>query len=105
MILHLDCVPIKWDNENNCGIVAQNSEEFLIVLKQHRNVMLVQSDWRVGIDSPLAEEEKQEWIEYRKYLRDLTKNIPSVLGNTLTILDPPPHGGPVRIMDPDSAPR
>jgi hypothetical protein len=105
VILHLDCVPIHWDNENDCGVVAKTSEEFLIVLRQHRNVMLSQTDWRIGVDSPLTEEEKQEWIEYRRYLRDLTNDLPSPLPNSLTILDPPSAGGPIRVMNPDSAPK
>jgi|688.fasta_scaffold2290911_1 hypothetical protein len=105
MILHLDCVPLQWDNDNNCPIVAQTSEEFLIVLRQHRNVMLSQSDWRIGVDSPLSEEEKQDWIEYRRYLRGLTDDLPSVLANTVEIVDPPLSGGPVNVMTPQSAPR
>lgn len=99
MLLPLDCVPIGYDNEHQIPIVASNHNEFLIVLKQHRNAMLGQSDWRIGVDSPLSAEEVQEWIIYRQYLRDLTKNIPDVLSNSIEINDPPASGGPIFIMD------
>jgi hypothetical protein len=83
--------------------MASNHDEYMVVLKQHRNVLLSQSDWRVGVDSPLSEEEKQEWITYRKYLRELTDHIPAVLGNTVTIIDPPTSGGAIRVMTPNDS--
>lgn len=101
MILHLDCVPISWDHEHNMPVMASTREEFLTVLKQHRNVMLSQSDWRVGVDSPLSEAEQAEWIEYRKYLRDLTKSVPEELSGVFEVQDPPSSGGEIRVMGPD----
>jgi hypothetical protein len=36
-----------------------------------RNFLLSDSDWSVANDSPLAEENKNMWVKYRKELRDL----------------------------------
>lgn len=105
MILNLGCVPIGYDNESNASIRATTQDDYNKVLIQHRNVMLSQTDWRVMDDSPLTQEEKQEWLDYRKYLRDLTKNLPSVLTEEFLINDPPLSGGPIRVMTPESAPR
>lgn len=99
MILPLDCVPLGLDYENGGYIVAKTPDEFLTVLRQHRNVLLSQTDWRIAIDSPLTEEQKAEWISYRTYLRNLTDNLPDVLGSSLEIQDPPTSGGPLMFMD------
>ena len=40
-------------------------------VRQKRNNLLTQTDWTVLIDSPLTDEKKQEYIEYRQALRDL----------------------------------
>ena len=37
-----------------------------------RNRLLSGSDWTVGRDSPLNESKIQEWVDYRKKLRDIT---------------------------------
>jgi hypothetical protein len=98
MILYLDCVPIKQNPETSVPECADTPEEFLIVLRQHRNVILSQTDWRIMIDSPLSETEKTEWINYRSYLRNLTEYITLPLSNTVEINDPPNSGGPIRVM-------
>ena len=99
MILPLDCVPLGIDYHNGGYITATTPEQYLLVLRQHRNVMLAQTDWRIAIDSPFTEEEKAEWIAYRSYLRNLTDNLPDVLGPSIEIQDPPTSGGPLRVMD------
>lgn len=101
MILHLDCVPMKPNPETGMMAFAETPEEFLIVLRQHRNVMLSQTDWRIMVDSPLSKDEQAEWLEYRKYLRGLTDDIVLPLSNTIEILDPPQSGGPIRVMGPE----
>ena len=40
-------------------------------LRLERSYKLTNSDWTVGNDSPLSPEKKQEWLDYRKALRDL----------------------------------
>ena len=74
-----------------------NFETFkLESLRQRRNQLLKDSDWKVLPDSPLSPEKRTEWIEYRKYLRDLPETF-DFSGNVWTdaiiesrILPPPP---------------
>jgi hypothetical protein len=86
-------------------IKATTQDEYRKVLIQHRNVMLSQTDWRVMADSPLTQEEQQEWLNYRKYLRDLTNNLPGVLTEEFLINDPPASGAAIIVMTPETAPR
>lgn len=43
-------------------------------LKQLREIALKGSDWTQMPDSPLSDEEKKSWAEYRQLLRDITKD-------------------------------
>jgi len=40
-------------------------------IRELRNALLSGTDWAVMPDSPLSEDRKQEYIEYREALRDL----------------------------------
>ena len=44
-------------------------------LRQKRNSLLASSDWTVLSDSPLSQEEKTAWLEYRQDLRDITEGV------------------------------
>lgn len=44
-------------------------------IRVERNNLLKQSDWTQLPDSPLAQEEKTAWKNYRQQLRDLTQTI------------------------------
>lgn len=44
-------------------------------IRVERNNLLKQSDWTQLPDSPLVQEEKTAWKNYRQQLRDLTKTI------------------------------
>lgn len=50
----------------------QNQQEILENIRTTRNALLIESDWTQGVDSPLSEEKKNEWKNYRQELRDLT---------------------------------
>jgi len=43
-------------------------------LRSERNALLASSDWTQGADSPLDDEAKTSWAEYRQELRDLPAN-------------------------------
>lgn len=60
-------VPMSWD-----------------IIRESRNLLLLESDWTVLPDSPLSEEKKQEWKTYRQSLRDITENF----SDTNTIIWP-----------------
>ena len=54
-------------------IIEQKEKEInFINLRKMREHHLYDSDWAILPDSPLSEEKKKEWIEYRQKLRDLT---------------------------------
>ena len=52
-----------------------NIERKIEIIRQKRNFKLQQSDWTQMPDSPLSEEDKQIWADYRQELRDLPSNI------------------------------
>ena len=53
-------------------------DNYIDLLRQTRNQLLLESDWTHGIDSPLDSSKKTEWQTYRQSLRDITSGISSV---------------------------
>jgi len=51
------------------------SRNHLDEVKNYRNIMLTQSDWTQGNDSPLSSSKKTEWATYRQSLRDIPATI------------------------------
>ena len=45
-----------------------------IILRNQRDALLMMSDRRMLWDSPLTDEQKQQWATYRQALRDLPAN-------------------------------
>ena len=45
-----------------------------IILRNQRDALLMMSDRRMLWDSPLKDEQKQQWATYRQALRDLPQN-------------------------------
>lgn len=71
-------IPDDFTINNIC--VTQTNGEYIItktdvyaknLLRQKRNELLIESDWTQLPDTDLTPEQKQEWILYRKALRDL----------------------------------
>lgn len=60
-----------------------NKERFLVTTRILRNNLLSSSDFSQLPDSPLTEEQKQAWAEYRQQLRDYPSTI-------VDPLNPPP---------------
>lgn len=58
------------------GNVADNSVK---TTREHRDRLLLLSDWTQGADSPLSDEKKAEWATYRQELRDIT-SIEDLIG-------------------------
>jgi len=50
-----------------------------VFLRQERNYKLLMSDWTQGVDSPLTNEKKAEWVTYRQTLRDMTTTFANAL--------------------------
>ena len=76
-----DCTAILSSDETetitvNAAIISRATYlEKLIEIRTIRNQRLTESDWRVGVDSPLSDEEKAVWIAYRQSLRDCTGTL------------------------------
>ncbi len=62
---------------------AELNSQVLDTIRQERHEFLVHSDWTQVNDSPLTDEKKLEWANYRQQLRDL----PSQHQNTTNIQD------------------
>lgn len=53
-----------------------------IILRNQRDALLMMSDRRMLWDSPLTDEQKQQWAVYRQALRDLPANTTDPLEPT-----------------------
>lgn len=60
------------DGKHAYSAFVQNQNDILENLRTTRNILLTESDWTQVEDSPLSEEKKTEWKNYRQALRDLT---------------------------------
>ena len=65
------------------------AKEALEALRRERNIKLAMSDWTQLPDSPLNEEQKAEWAEYRQALRDIPNT--GVLSTDLIQWPQPPE--------------
>lgn len=63
-----DFILEQWVDTKTDEIRAQ---EALEALRRERNIKLAMSDWTQLPDSPLNEEQKAAWAEYRQALRDI----------------------------------
>lgn len=55
--------------------MLQLFQEKLDAVRNQRNLLLKESDWTQGADSPLSDTQKLAWKTYRQKLRDITKTI------------------------------
>ncbi|MTH18284.1 hypothetical protein GKZ88_22125 [Flavobacterium sp. LC2016-01] len=60
------------NNKHTHSPFIQSKNNILENLKIERNLLLTESDWTQLNDSPLTEDKKTEWKNYRQALRDLT---------------------------------
>ena len=60
------------DGKHTYSAFVQNQNDILENLRTARNSLLTESDWTQVEDSPLPEEKKEAWKNYRQELRDLT---------------------------------
>ena len=56
----------------------------LEIYRSRRNRILAESDWTQMSDSPLSEDKKNEWKEYRKKLRNMFDNVITINSNHLS---------------------
>lgn len=65
----------------------------IMVLEEIRMVrdrMLLASDWTQVVDSPLTDEQKASWLEYRQQLRELPQTYANAINiDSVTYPEPP----------------
>jgi hypothetical protein len=68
---------MSWDSENMEWVKTQFEDHmFMAELRRQRYRILQDTDWTQMPDSPLTEEEKTKWANFRQALRDFSKNCP-----------------------------
>lgn len=60
------------DGKHTYSVFVENQDNIIESLRTVRNSLLTETDWTQVEDSPLSEEKKTEWKNYRQALRDLT---------------------------------
>jgi hypothetical protein len=75
---------------NEWVFTGYTADESMTALRQERNQLLAQTDWRMASDYPGSNQ--TEWQTYRQALRDITTQTPSldVDGNLTGITWPTP---------------
>ena len=60
-------------------LYRRDRDNLLHTVRFKRNQLLQESDWTVSvIDSPLTATKQQEWIDYRRTLRDITSTLEQI---------------------------
>ena len=67
------------ESEIQAKMAELQAAEPLLLLRQQRNQLLTESDWRMVSDYPGANQ--TEWQTYRQALRDITTQTPSLDSN------------------------
>ena len=60
-----------YDANNNPVYEIMSANTKLEIIRDMRNGLLENSDWRMVSDSPFSDSQKAEWQTYRQALRDL----------------------------------
>ena len=61
-----------WDYSSDIDLEDNISDDIIMIrLRNKRNALMAECDWRMVSDSPFN---TQEWIDYRQALRDLPSN-------------------------------
>ena len=86
---------LYWNPETTVESPPVVPEELMSVFRDQRDVLLKESDWCVGSDSPLSPEIIEEWKQWRQVMRDLTKTVVFIENQKwLEIPEPPSIGKP-----------
>lgn len=69
----------QWVKDLNCA----EGDRKLLAIRTHRTQLLFDSDWTQVLDSPLSEQKRSEWANYRQQLRDIietySNNIDAII--------------------------
>ena len=65
-----EVIELTPEEEAELDARAEATDLDLSHIRVRRNGMLGSCDWTQGVDSPLSDEKKAEWVAYRQELRD-----------------------------------
>jgi hypothetical protein len=82
------------DVESPGGRNPVSADELMHTMKDLREVLLKESDWTVGNDSPLSESDRQAWIEWRQWMRDISAHCSPLAGDKWVEIPDPPRASP-----------
>lgn len=66
---------IKYPNLTTDDVIKINYEHDLFAIRAKRNQLIAETDWTQLTDSPLSEDKKAEFAQYRQALRDLPQTM------------------------------
>jgi hypothetical protein len=71
----IDCFPNREQELYEMSESEVTNDEWWIIARWWRNVLLKESDWSQVSDNSLSEIQREQWRQYRKQLRDITNNV------------------------------
>jgi hypothetical protein len=71
----IDCFPDREQEFYQMEESEVTNEEWWIVARWWRNVLLKESDWSQVSDNSLSEIQRESWRQYREELRDITDSV------------------------------
>lgn len=81
--------------------IADTSEKKFQAMRFLRDILLKECDWTIMPDCPLPNDVKSDWIEWRQWMRDITKHHTEVTGDFVEVPDPPVAGRPASWVNVD----
>jgi hypothetical protein len=75
-------------------VFATTSETKYEAMRFLRDVLLKECDWTVAPDVSFPDGVKEDWVEWRQWMRDITTHITAVTGDIIDVPDPPVVGRP-----------
>lgn len=82
------------DFDSPAGRHPVTAEELTWCMRDLRDVLLKESDWILGNDSPVADDVKYQWIAWRQWMRDITKHVSPQDGDKYVEIPNPPAYAP-----------
>jgi hypothetical protein len=71
----IDCFPDREKEFYQMEESEVTNEEWWIVARWWRNILLKESDWSQVSDNSLSEIQREQWKQYRQELRDITDTV------------------------------
>jgi hypothetical protein len=71
----VDCFPDKIEIYNQQDETLITDEDWWVIARFYRTLLLVASDWSQVSDNSLTENQREAWRQYRQDLRDITDTV------------------------------